>query len=105
MPLTFPFLLMRLGHGSMTNLEAVIDEKVMLTAAQQRNLFVDLCYSGLDAATASLDVAAVFPCVGYIDPKKAKLRIPYQFVPPEIQHLLHLQSLSPNPSRQHGSCP
>ena len=71
----------------MMNLEAVTDEEVKLSAAQQRNLFVELCYSGLDAATASLHVAAVFYDLGYIDPKKAEFRIPYQCVPLEIQML------------------
>ena len=59
----------------MMNLEAVTGE-VKLTAAQQRNLFVELCYSGLDAATASLDLAAIFQDLGYFDTKKATLCIP-----------------------------
>ena len=56
-----------------------------LTAAQQRDWFVELCYSGVTAATANLDVPPIFRDLGYIDPSKAKLRIPYQFAPPEVQ--------------------
>ena len=59
--------------------------KGKLTAAQQRNLFVELCYSGLESATSRLNVPKIFHELGYIDPKKAQLRIPYQFVPPSIQ--------------------
>ena len=32
-----------------------------------------------------LNVPKVFQELGYIDPKKARLHIPYQFVPPNIQ--------------------
>ena len=62
-----------------------MEHQAKLTAAQQRDLFVELCYSGLTAATANLDVPAIFRDLGYIDPSKAKLRIPYQFAPPEVQ--------------------
>ena len=62
-----------------------MEHQAKLTAAQQRDLFVELCYSGLTAATANLDVPAIFPDLGYIDPSKAKLRIPYQFAFQEVQ--------------------
>ena len=62
-----------------------MEHQAKLTAAQQRDLFVRLCYSGLTAATANLDVPAIFRDLGYIDPSETKLRIPYQFAPPEVQ--------------------
>ena len=62
-----------------------MEHKGKLTAAQQRNLFVELCYSGLESATARLDVPKIFQELGYIDPKKTQLCIPYQFLPPNIQ--------------------
>ena len=62
-----------------------------LTAAQQRNLFVEFCCGSLTAATTSLDVPAVFRDLGYIDPTKVKLQIPYQFVPPQVHKQVQLQ--------------
>ena len=56
-----------------------------LSAAQQQNLFVELGYSSLDAATTRLDVPGLFQDLGYIAPTKAKLCIPHQFVPPGIR--------------------
>ena len=76
-------LLMVTAHRSMYVRH--MEHKGKLTAAHQRNLFVELCYSGLEPATSRLDVPKVFQELGYIDPKKARLCIPYQFVPPNIQ--------------------
>ena len=67
-----------------------------------RDLFVELCYSGLTAATANLDVPAIFQDLGYIDPSKAKLRIPYQFAPPEVQPQ-NVAAAKPKPKPKAGA--
>ena len=81
-----------------------MEHKGKLTAAQQRNLFVELCYSGLESATSHHDVPKVFQELGYIDPKKARLRIPYVFVSPNIQPQA-VAATKPKPRPKHGSCP
>ena len=54
------------------------------TAAQARNLFVEFCYNGLVPATSTLGVPKVFQELGYIDPTKAKVHVPFQFLPPAV---------------------
>ena len=58
--------------------------------------------SGLTAATANLDVPATFRDLGYIDPSKAKLRIPYQFAPPEVQPQ-NVAAAKPKPKPKAGA--
>ena len=41
--------------------------------------------SGLESGTTRLDGPKVFQELGYTHPKKARLHIPYQFLPPSIQ--------------------
>ena len=53
-----------------------------VTAAEARNLFVELSYKGLKAASRKIDVPALFKSLGYLNPVEAKLRVPYQFNPP-----------------------
>ena len=53
-----------------------------VTAAEARNLFVELSYKGLEAASRKIDVPALFKSLGYLNPVEAKLRVPYQFNPP-----------------------
>ena len=58
----------------------------MIDLPKQKKIVLQLwCYSGLESATSRLDVPKVFQELGYIDPKKARLRLPYQSVPPNIQ--------------------
>ena len=54
-----------------------------LTAAQARDLCVELCFQGLRDAANMVDVPKVFRDLGYIDPTQAKLRVPFKFSPPE----------------------
>ena len=70
---------MPLGMTLMMMLRTLHNSKICLWSC------ATVALSGLDSATASLNVAAVFQDLGFIDPKKAKLRIPYHFVPPDIQ--------------------
>ena len=79
-----------------------MEHQAKLTAAQQRDLFVELCYSGLTAAAANLDVPAIFRDLGYIDPSKAKLRIPDQCAPPEVK-LQNVAAAKPKPKPKAGA--
>ena len=54
-----------------------------VTAAQARNLFVEFCYTGHQNAVNLLDVPTLFEDLGYIDPTKLKLRVPFQFAIPQ----------------------
>ena len=60
---------------------AHMEGKCKPTATQAQNFFVEFCYNGLVTATSTLDVPKAFQELGYIDPTKAKLRAPFQFLP------------------------
>ena len=79
-----------------------MEHQAKLTVAQQRDLFVEFCYSGLTAATANLDVPPILWDLGYINPSKAKLRIPYRFAPPEVQPQ-NVAAAKPKPKPKAGA--
>ena len=60
----------------------LIEDKGKLTAAQIRNSFVELCYSGYMAAVKCVNVPRLFTDLGYLNPADVKLRVPFHFVPP-----------------------
>lgn len=83
---------------------AFIEGHNKLTAAQTRDAFVALTYKGYTAATQQLNVPGLFQGLGYLDPTCAKLRVPFQFVPPVAeQHAGPFYSLSP-PSGKDPAC-
>ena len=53
-----------------------------MTAAQIRNSFVELCYSGYMAAVKRVNVPQLFKDLSYLNLADVKLRVPFQFVPP-----------------------
>ena len=53
-----------------------------VSASARRNAYIDLSYRGYMAALKRLNVPQTLEDLGYIDPTKVKLRIPFQFVPP-----------------------
>ena len=60
-------------------------EEKQLPPAVPSNLFVDLCYRRIAEATQGLNVPKIFHDLGRTAPKQAKLRVPFQFVPPQHQ--------------------
>ena len=62
-----------------------MEEEKQLPAAAAGKVFVDLCYRRLAEATQGLNVPKIFHDLGYVAPKEAKLRVPFQFVPPHHQ--------------------
>ena len=74
-----------------------MENKNVLTAAHYRNAFVHLAYRGLCAAEARINVPHVFKDLGYIDPSKVKLRIPFEFVPPPVPQQPVANGAQPKP--------
>ena len=68
-----------------------------VTAAQARNLFVEFCYIGHQNAVNLLDVPTVLQDLGYIDPTKLKLRVPFQFAIPQRAELPRGDASAPKP--------
>ena len=52
-----------------------------VSASACRNAYIDLSYRGYMAALKRLNVPQTFQDLGYIDPTKVKLRIPFEFAP------------------------
>ena len=53
-----------------------------VSASACRNEYIDLSYRAYMTALKRLNVPQTFQDLGYIDPTKVKLRIPFQFAPP-----------------------
>ena len=68
-----------------------------VTAPQARNLFVESCYTGHRNAVNLLDVPTLFQDLGYIDPTKLKLRVPFQFAIPQRAEPRRRDASAPKP--------
>ena len=68
-----------------------------VTAAQARSLFVEFCYTGHQNAVNLLDVPRLFQDLGYINPTKRKLRVPFQFAVPQRADLQRGDASAPKP--------
>ena len=98
MPSCIPLLFLRCYRAEHHSLYMkFMGNKNVLTAAQCRNAFVHLAYRGLCAAEARINVPHVFKDLGYIDPSKVKLRIPFEFVPPPVPQQPVANGAQPKP--------
>ena len=68
-----------------------------VTAAQARSLFVEFCYTGHHNAVNALDVPTLFQDLGYIDPRKLKLCVAFQFDVPQRAELPRGDASAPKP--------
>ena len=59
----------------------VIERRGKVTAAEAHNLFVELSYKDLKAASEKINVPTLFKSLGYLNPVEAKLCVPYQLNP------------------------
>ena len=76
---------------------AHMEGNLKVTAAQARNLFVEFCYTGHQNAVNLLDVPTLFQDLGYLDPTKLKLRVPFQFAVPQRAELTRRDASAPKP--------
>ena len=63
------------------------------------------CYTGHQNAVNLLDVPTLFQDLGYIDPTKLKLRVPFQFAVPQRADLPRGDASAPQPKPKRNPKP